>query len=383
MAGALMGEGLLGGSWACQGGIPAASTSVAAFVGYHPSGPVDTPVLLSSFADFVRQFGVLSFSRFNPGPQLSHVVSQFFKNGGKSCYAVRVSDHPSTGVIGNRAAKTGIYALERVSSFNLLATPGVADASLVAAVARYCQERQAFAILDVPASAETATQVAAYVTSIRSWTDHVALYFPWLLLPNPVSGGKPIAVPPSGTVAGIIAATDASHGVWKSPAGVDAEVQGATGLVSTLTAAEEANVSALGVNCLRAIPQGGPVVWGARTMAGSNASDPAYKYVPVRRTALFIESSLRAGLQWVAFEPNTAPTWAKIRLATSNFMQQLFVAGAFQGTRPNNAYFVKCDSTTISQQDISQGILNVMVGFAPLKPAEFVVIQISLLAKKP
>jgi phage tail sheath protein FI len=136
----------------------------------------------------------------------------------------------------------------------------------------------------------------------------------------------------------------------------------------------------LGVNCLRTAPGAGRVVWGARTLQGNDRLASEWKYIPVRRTALFIEESLYRGTQWVVFEPNDAPLWAQIRLNVGAFMNNLFRQGAFAGTTPREAYFVKCDAETTTQDDVNLGIVNIHVGFAPLKPAEFVVIRIQQMA---
>jgi phage tail sheath protein FI len=188
---------------------------------------------------------------------------------------------------------------------------------------------------------------------------------------------------PSGTIAGIYADTDAQRGVWKAPAGIAATLSGSVGLAGggsttpiTLTDSDSGNLNPLGVNCLRSFPVTGNVVWGARTMAGADLLESQWKYIPIRRLAYYIEQSLFQGTQWVVFEPNAEPLWAQIRLDVGAFMQTLFIQGAFQGTTPAQAYFVNCDSTTTTQTDIDNGIVNIVVGFAPLYPAEFVVITI-------
>jgi len=174
--------------------------------------------------------------------------------------------------------------------------------------------------------------------------------------------------------------TDASRGVWKAPAGLDASLNGVPSLSVQLTDAENGELNPLGINCMRAFPAAGRVVWGARTLRGNDQLADEYKYIPVRRTALYIEESLFRGLQWVVFEPNDEPLWAQIRLNVGAFMHSLFRQGAFQGTTPRDAYFVKCDAETTTQDDRNQGIVNIEVGFAPLKPAEFVVIKIQQIA---
>jgi phage tail sheath protein FI len=186
--------------------------------------------------------------------------------------------------------------------------------------------------------------------------------------------------PPSGFVAGLYAKTDASRGVWKAPAGVEAGLTGVSGLTRVLTNDENGVLNPKAVNCLRTFPVYGTVVWGARTLKGNDEVGSEWKYIPVRRTALFLEESLYRALKWVVFEPNDEPLWAQIRLNVGAFMHDLFRQGAFQGTTPRDAYFVKCDKETTTQNDINLGIVNIVVGFAPLKPAEFVVIHIQQIA---
>ena len=209
---------------------------------------------------------------------------------------------------------------------------------------------------------------------------NAALYFPRVRQPDPERQGQVDTFVPCGIIAGVMSRTDANRGVWKAPAGLDAALNGIQGLQVNLTDAENGQLNQLGINCLRIFPINGRVVWGARTMRGANQLADEYKYIPVRRTALFIEESLYRGTQWVVFEPNDEPLWAQIRLNIGAFMQNLFRQGAFQGSTPREAYLVKCDKETTTQNDINLGIVNILVGFAPLKPAEFVIIKIQQLA---
>jgi len=192
--------------------------------------------------------------------------------------------------------------------------------------------------------------------------------------------GAPLSLPPCGIVAGIYSRTDAQRGVWKAPAGTEASVNGITSLGFNLNDPENGTLNPKAINCLRSFPVYGSVVWGARTLAGNDQRGSEWKYVPVRRLALFIEESLYRGTQWVVFEPNDEPLWSQIRLNVGAFMNDLFRRGAFQGKSPRDAYFVKCDSETTTQNDINRGIVNILVGFAPLKPAEFVILKIQQMA---
>lgn len=283
--------------------------------------------------------------------------------------------------IGSRAGRTGIYALEGVDLFNMLCLPGVTDAGVLADSAAYCEERRAFFIIDAPPAAATPEQMVSAVSGTAlPKSDHAAVYYPWTWVADPLRNGKPRLTPPCGTVAGLFARTDGDRGVWKAPAGTEASLVGVQALAHSLTDLENGTLNPLGVNCLRTLPVYGAVSWGARTLRGADQMTSEYKYVPVRRLALFIEESLFRGTQWVVFEPNDEPLWAQIRLNLGAFMNSLFRQGAFQGRTPREAYLVKCDRETTTQDDINRGVVNILVAFAPLKPAEFVVIRIQQLA---
>ncbi len=294
---------------------------------------------------------------------------------------------------GSEAAKTGIYAL-RNAEFNLLCVPPpVRGADTPADVYQkalgLCLEKRVLLLVDPPAawgtSAATAiAQAEATLSALGlagSDARNAALYFPLVWQADPQRDGQTDTFVPCGLVAGIMARTDASRGVWKSPAGLDASLNGVQGLQVNLTDAENGNLNPLGINCLRQFPVTGRVVWGARTLRGADQlADTDNKYVAVRRTMLFLEESLYRGTQWVVFEPNDEPLWAQIRLNVGAFMNDMFRQGAFQGRTPREAYLVKCDRETTTQTDINQGVVNVLVGFAPLKPAEFVFIKIQQLS---
>lgn len=286
-----------------------------------------------------------------------------------------------TAFIGDRAARSGIYALEGADLFNILCLPGVTDAGVLADATAYCEERRAFFIVDAPPAATSPELMASAVSGTAlPKSDHAAVYYPWLYIADPLRNGKLRLTAPCGTVAGLFARTDGDRGVWKAPAGTEASLVGVQQLNHLLTDLENGQLNPLGVNCLRALPVYGAVCWGARTLRGADQMTSEYKYVPVRRLALFLEESLYRGTQWVVFEPNDEPLWAQIRLNLGAFMNGLFRQGAYQGRTPREAYLVKCDRETTTQDDINRGIVNILVGFAPLKPAEFVVIRIQQLA---
>lgn len=299
------------------------------------------------------------------------------------------------------ALNAGVGALDRIEPFifNILCLPAAVNlmtgaapdvakiASVYANAAQFCDTKRAFLIVDIPSSI---TAVTGGNNAMTDWVASLelngldpdansAIYFPRLQIADPLNQGRLLNVAASGTLAGVYASTDVSRGVWKSPAGIDAGLSGAS-LAVVMNDADNGILNPLGINGLRNFPIYGNVCWGARTMQGADQIGSQWAYIAVRRTALFIEESLVEGLKWVVFEPNADPLWAQIRLNVTSFMQNLFLQGAFQGTSPASAYLVKCDSETTTQTDINSGIVNILVGFAPLKPAEFVIIQIEQLA---
>ena len=282
---------------------------------------------------------------------------------------------------GNQALRTGIYALEGVDIFNILCLPGIEDSGILMECDAYCQSRRAFMIVDAPVGQVQPSQISATMLGTAlPHSKNAAVYYPWIQIANPLNGGALRTSAPSGTIAGLYARIDGSRGVWKAPAGTEAVLNGVRRLTYTLTDAENGLLNPLGVNCLRIFPSVNAVSWGSRTLDGADSNASEWKYIPVRRTALFIEESLYRGLKWVVFEPNDEPLWAQIRLNVGAFMHDLFRQGAFQGQKKNDAYFVKCDAETTTQNDINLGRVNIWVGFAPLKPAEFVILYLQQMA---
>jgi phage tail sheath protein FI len=282
----------------------------------------------------------------------------------------------------------GMYELERIapSIFNLLCIPAAANLSegsmqaVYAAAATLCEDKRAFLIVDIPEDVDTVTDMVDWSSGeTKPQSNSAAVYFPRIQIPDPLKGNELRSVGPSGTMAGVYARTDGERGVWKAPAGIEASLRNAT-LPVKLTDLETGALNPIGVNVLRSFPIYGNVAWGARTLEGSDQQASEWKYISVRRTALFIEESLYQGLKWAVFEPNDEPLWSQIRLNVGAFMQGLFRQGAFAGTTPREAYLVKCDSETTTQADVNLGIVNIVVGFAPLKPAEFVIIKIQQMA---
>ncbi|MFP4281522.1 MAG: phage tail sheath family protein [Opitutales bacterium] len=276
---------------------------------------------------------------------------------------------------------SGVNLLERVDLFNILCVPAQTTPAVVAQLQAFCRRHRAFYIADC-AQADDFNSLQGGPDGSITGADAInsAYYFPWVNAPDPLQENRSRPFPPSGFIAGLFARTDTARGVWKAPAGTEASVSGASGLTEVLTDLENGTLNIQAINCLRRFPVYGNVVWGSRTLAGHNDRGSEWKYVPVRRIALFIEESLYRGTQWVVFEPNDEPLWAQIRLNIGAFLQGLFRQGAFQGSTARDAYFVKCDRETTTQADIDRGIVNIHVGFAPLKPAEFVVLRIQQIA---
>ena len=292
----------------------------------------------------------------------------------------------TAGIVGSQAAKTGLYALDRTDLFNLLCIPpdtvaGDVPLDAYQEAMAYCASRRAVLLVDPPAGWDPLTDAADVLAKFTGPdARNAALYYPRLVQADPLRGGALGTFVPSGAVAGVIARTDAQRGIWKAPAGVDATVGGVSGLAAGLTDGENGRLNPVGVNCLRTFPASGVVVWGARTLRGSDQLADEYKYLPVRRLALHLEESLSRGCQWAVFEPNDEPLWSQLRLNVGVFLHELFRQGAFAGRSPRDAYFVKCDRETTTAADVDAGIVNVVIGFAPLKPAEFVVLTIRQIA---
>lgn len=311
-------------------------------------------------------------------PATNYVVTTEASDGAD----LQIDDYTGTGL---STAKQGLYVLRQVDLFNLLCLPpeggnGDYPAGLVDAAITLCVDERALLLVDSPSGWTETSDAVAGLDAVATKSKNAALFFPRLRQPNPLRGNQIEEFVPCGAVAGVMARTDTQRGVWKAPAGLEATLRGVPELSVKLNDAENGQLNPLGINCLRAFPVIGRIVWGARTLRGADILADEYKYIPVRRLALFIEESLYRGTQWVVFEPNDEPLWAQIRLNVGAFMHNLFRQGAFQGTTPRQAYFVKCDKETTPQNDIDRGIVNIVVGFAPLKPAEFVIIKLQQIA---
>ncbi len=358
--------------------ITGVSTSTALFIGGSSESRPYRPMKFLNITEVER-----TLPTEQAGSSLVRSLRLFFTNGGHRCHVIPLADAPTLDDY-----KT-VFAIadEKIDLFNLLVLPrageGVDLEEVWGPASKFCHRRRAFLLMDPPPGWDdpaTATDRSTRwnVVNIRAGLvkDHAALFYPDLLVHE---GGREVRVGPSGAIAGLVARVDGERGVWKAPAGTEADIRGIAGLTRTLTDQENGELNVRGINVIRAFPSG-IVNWGAKTMDGDDSAPSEWKYIPVRRLALYIEESLFRGTHWVVFEPNDEPLWAQIRLNLGTFMHGLFRQGAFQGSSPKDAYFVKCDNETTTQDDINRGIVNILVGFAPLKPAEFVVVKISQIA---
>lgn len=295
-------------------------------------------------------------------------------------------------LLGQADAKTGLYALNKVDLVNIVCVPPYqpsreVDLSVLTTAAQICIDRRAFLIIDAPVSwttSDAATRgVGTIAQALGANGRNAALFFPWLCPSQPPQDGPLDAFPPCGAVAGVFARTDANRGVWKAPAGVDATLSGVDSFSVKINDQDNEVLNVLGVNCLRSRPPVGPVVWGARTLLAKDAmGTPEWKYIPVRRLGLYLEESVLRGTQWTVFEPNDERLWAQLRLSINAFLQGLYQQGAFAGATASQAYFVICDSSTTTAHDLAMGVVNIQVGYAPIYPAEFVILNFALQASQ-
>lgn len=366
-------------------------TSTAAFLGVAPdkNKNLNQAIACDNWEVFCRYF----VSDGCKSTDLSNAVFSFFNQGGSRCYIVNVGENGSiTGDVRNRS---GVYALEHIDEIAIVAAPGFSDAITCEALLSHCERlRDRFCILDAPASVnnidslkelnvvkdtEPAKEESAKKSSApkglrprNSDGGFGAFYFPWFKGKDPLESNGVVNMPPSGAIAGIYARTDATRGVHKAPA--NEIVRGALGLTYDVTHAEQGELNRLGINVIRHLGQA-IRVWGARTLA-PEASE--WRYVPVRRTLLMIEESIEEGLLWSVFEPNDLTTWKSIERDVRLFLTRLWRSGALQGEAPEQAFYVKCDAETNTPDTIEAGQLIVVIGVAPVKPAEFIIIRIGL-----
>lgn len=407
--------------------IQAVGTSTPGFVGYvnHPEAPVLETTPVNNWLDFVRKFhldaaaekraadnalieaknalaeaealgedvaaaqaaveeataaaqkadeyaqAAASQSQSTP---LTHAVYGFFQNGGARCYVVNI------GTGRGAALQAGLDRLKRVDEIAIVAAPGYTDLDSYTSVIGHCQDmKDRVAILDAPelSASETSdilkTTATAKGKGMAPRSDYASFYFPWLKTRDPLlpSSRELVSVPPSGHIAGIWARSDNLRGVHKAPA--NETVTGALDLTYHVTPEEQGGLNMRGINCLRYFPDSGIMVWGARTIA-ANAE---WRYLNVRRLFNMVEKSIANSTRWIVFEPNDRPLWKAITRDVSAFLTRIWRSGALMGNTPEEAFFVKCDEETNPPEEIDAGKVTILIGIAPVKPAEFVVFQIS------
>lgn len=357
--------------------IEGVSTSTAGFVGVASKNDIlDKPIFVSSWGDYVSKFG-----RFSVGNYLAPSVYSFFVNGGKRCYVVNVADEAAIVGTDDGETRTGLKTLEEIDEVSILCIPGVVDSVVQLAMLSHCEKMgDRFAIFD-SGQGENLETIQTRKDGLVSDKGIGALYYPWIKtaveVNKTVDGKEKVVlenmfIPPSGAMAGIYARSDTERGVHKAPA--NEVVRGVTELERTITKAEQDILNPLSVNCIRAFQGRGIRVWGARTIAPKGSE---WKYINVRRLFLFLEESIDESTQWVVFEPNNEALWARVVQTISNFLLSIWKSGALMGTSPEEAFFVKCDRSTMTQSDIDTGKLIVVIGLAPTKPAEFVIFRIA------
>jgi phage tail sheath protein FI len=357
-------------------GVP---TSTAAFVGSGGSGPCDQAIHVHALAEFERVFGAAAET-----DPMRLAVELFFANGGTDAVVVRAGGEDAS----EPPAVRGLQALDGVERFDLLCLPGLyadippTELTTIAAVlepaSRYCARRGAILLIDPLPDWQSVDDVGSGPSSIGAITtsverENAAAFFPNLLVATH-AGPAPCA--PAGAIAGVIARTDRSRGLWKAPAGLEAAIAGTVGLASAIDRRSASALADVGVNTIRQLPGTGIVPWGARLLSSPAGGESEWHYVNVRRQAIYIEGSLYEGTQWVVFEPNDEPLWASVRQSIECFLASLFRQGAFAGRTPDDAYFAKCGPDTMTRDEIDHGVVNIVVGFAPLRPGEFVNVRI-------
>jgi len=356
--------------------IEGVSTSTAGFVGMAETGDLDKPALITSWGQFVSKFGRYTTDK----PYLAPSVYGFFANGGQRCFVVRVKDGADdgdyVGTDGGPGNRTGLQVFNEIDVVNIVCIPGITSKTVQTAMITHCESlKDRFCILDSKKDANM-TDIQAQKNDVVSERGYAALYYPWIKVPIETVENSKIKliqefIPSSGYIAGIYARSDTERGVHKAPA--NEIVRGALEIKLSITKGEQDILNPKGINCIRTFPGRGIRVWGART----TSSDALWKYINVRRLFLYIEESIEEGTQWVVFEPNDEKLWGRVRATITEFLTRVWRDGALMGAKAEEAFFVKCDRTTMTQDDIDNGRLICIIGIAPVKPAEFVIFRIA------
>ena len=354
--------------------IEGVSTSTAGFVGRTQRGPTAAS-LVTSWSGYQRRYGGLTETAVS---YLPWAIRGFFENGGRRAYVARVvgAGRDGDAAVALADYARGLRALESVDEIALVCVPDeVRLPDLRDEVLGHCERcKYRFAVVQFPSGQRPDLQIAHD-------SRYGAAYWPWIRVPRPGTQ-EPVLVPPGGHVAGVYARTDLARGVHRAPA--NEEIHGLVASPDTdapgpLEFEVRDDVAAVlaenRVNGLRDFRFAGRGirVWGARTLS----SDPEWKYVNVRRLTIYLEHSIDMGMQWAVFEPNEESTWANVRSSVTTFLTTAWRSGAFPANKPEDAFFVLCDRTTMTQDDIDSGRLVCLIGFAPVRPAEFVILRIA------
>jgi len=353
--------------------IAGVATSLTAIIGTFPQGPINVAKRIRSWAEFTRVYGG------HRTPTLTACcVQQFYENGGAELLVIRIGSGTLRTM---RPVLKGLAVLQQEGDAKILCIPQTHEltdrdaARVFRAAVRLTEQLDAMYLLDPPqkqAKRSTATSLQRWIARQRTNRHpNVAIYGPRVRVRPNAKASQTKLIPGSGTMAGVLTRTDRLRGVWKAPAGIQAQLKKVYGLERQFTNQDLGMLTPWGINSFRTLSANRIVSWGART----TALQPEWQYVPIRRLALFLKASIHRGTQWVVFEPNDEPLWARVRNTIQSFMMQQFRKGALAGTKPSQAFFVKCGRDTITARDQQRGIIKITVGFAPLKPAEFVMLN--------
>ena len=350
--------------------IEGVGTSVAGFIGLAPTGPFNVSKSVTSISEFLDVFGESEEMLY-----LQYAVHCFFEQGGERCYVVRSSGDDA------RAINLALHSFDEVRDVNLLAIPDAQGREIVTQLAEYCERRRdCFFIADPPKECRLKGKGEASLLDFKAnlHSSFGALYYPWIQITNPSSGNKTlITVPPSGAVAGLYSLNDADLGIHTSPAGQRTGTLAIADDVEELLNEKDFDfLTNVGINPIRKFSDNGVIVWGGRTMAASTEQE--FKYVSVRRLTIFIEESIKRGLQWVVFEPAGQTLWQQVKMIVATFLMMLWRNGALQGSKPEEAFFVKVDEENNPEYLIQEGALVMLIGIAAIKPAAFIQIKIEI-----
>lgn len=365
--------------------IASAPTSIAAFIGRTRIGPTDRPLLVHTFAEFEGLYGGVW-----PESPLGACVQHFFRNGGRAAYicAIETGGAPLTPAHVSDSSlqplRRGLWMLDLCEDVNIVCIPPFradldVDRETWDAAIAWAYESRAIVLVDPPqhwtAAADITLAAVEMLVTPHEACANAALYVPRIVCADPIEPERSATFVPGGAIAGLIARTDARRGVWKAPAGLEARLEGAEALGMPMTDAEAGVLNGWGINPLRHFPAG-LVVWGARTLRGHDQLGSEWKYLPVRRLALFVETSIVRGTRWASTEPGGPPLWELLTRAADAWLLSLFRQGAFPGATPDEAYFVRCDETTTTDEDIASGVTTMLVGIAPLQALEFILLKV-------